>query len=216
MKHKYKLVGAVLLTAIIGAGIGASAAYITDNEEKTNNFSFQNVSLSIREDVWKSLSGEEKIISPGKTVAKDPVVENTGSADMYVFLEVRVPKRNVRTVTDDGKSIINSAETPLFKFSSNESWKLTEYDNQNSDYEKFVYGYDCILKSGAKTVPLFESVDCVNFLEGELDMGEKTEIVLRTFGIQSDFVLNGQNAADVFDVYEVYREELCEAVDTEG
>ena len=216
MKHKYRLAGTGLLIAIICAGIGASTAYITDNEEKTNHFSFQNASLVIREELWGSLPEEEKVIFPKKTVAKDPVVENVGSADMYVFLEVYVPKRNIRTVSDDGKSVIKSAETPLFSFSANESWQLTEYDDENANYERYVYGYGDILKSGEKTLPLFESVDCVNFLEGELDMGEKTEVNLRAFGIQSDFIISDKSTADLSEIYEACREELCEVGDTEG
>jgi hypothetical protein len=172
--------------------------------------------LVIKEELWGSLPEEEKVIFPKKTVAKDPVVENVGSADMYVFLEVYVPKRNIRTVSDDGKSVIKSAETPLFSFSANESWQLTEYDDENANYERYVYGYGDILKSGEKTLPLFESVDCVNFLEGELDMGEKTEVNLRAFGIQSDFIISDKSTADLSEIYEACREELCEVGDTEG
>ena len=92
-------------------------AYLTDNESHTNKFTVGDVKIDLEEPTWSQTDANnnnipdaaEKLVG-NQTVAKDPVVENTGLNDAIVFLRVTVPVKDVTMVTDTGL-IVTSLNT---------------------------------------------------------------------------------------------------------
>ena len=75
----------------------------------------------LEEPQWDPDKGKD--ITPDKEVPKDPQITNTGANDAYVFMEVSVPRSEVRTVNDDG-SLSEVLMQDLFTYETNEGWTL--------------------------------------------------------------------------------------------
>ena len=85
-KKKITLAAIVLALILL---IGGMIAYFTDEKTVTNVFTLGSVEISLTEPGWDASNGLN--ITPGKTVAKDPTITNTGAMPAYVFAEVKVP-----------------------------------------------------------------------------------------------------------------------------
>lgn len=77
----------IMMVAILA--IGGSLAYLTDTDTKTNTFTFGNVDIQLNE-VFP-----ETELKPGENNALQKVVtvENTGSEDAYMWIELWIPTR---------------------------------------------------------------------------------------------------------------------------
>lgn len=108
---KKKLTAIALVVAMLAiAVVGGSLAYFTDTDAATNTFTVGNVKIDL---VEKNADGtpftqDQKLLPGSKTVnnvAKVVTVENTGSEDAYMWIEVWVP-----AALDDGDD--NSPTAP--------------------------------------------------------------------------------------------------------
>lgn len=201
----------LLVIAMIAAGI--SLAMLSQNtENRANNFTFGNVSIDLSEPEWDELAPEEKIVYPGRTISKDPIITNTGENDLYAYIEVSVPKKTVRTVKEEnGKEAIVEAELlELFSFNANDGWTLISRDDSSEDYTTYLYAYTAeVLSPNKSTNALFDEVTYVNMLEGEIPMGTVLEMPINAYAIQSEYLNEqGDSIEDkMTDAFNKYKDE---------
>lgn len=201
----------LLVIAMIAAGI--SLAMLSQNTEKrANNFTFGNVSIDLSEPEWDELAPEERIVYPGRTISKDPIITNTGENDLYAYIEVSVPKKTVRTVKEEnGKEVIVEAELlELFSFNANDGWTLINRDASSEDYTTYLYAYTAeVLSPNKSTNALFDEVTYVNMLEGEIPMGTVLEMPINAYAIQSEYLNEqGDSIEDkMTDAFNKYKDE---------
>ena len=204
----------LLMLIVVFAAIGATLSLLVHTPvQKVNIFTFSDVSIRVAEDQWDALDNVpySKTLYPGRTVSKDPCIENTGSHELYVYLEVTVPKRSVRVV--DEHEIIHDAENiALFSYTPNESewFELSRTD----DPEKItrLYAYKQTLAGGSRTVPLFTSVTFANIVEGELAMDTQLKIDMSAYAIQKDSLevqgaTDQEKAANAFEQYRLQKQQ---------
>lgn len=201
----------LLVIAMIAAGI--SLAMLSQNtENRANNFTFGNVSIDLSEPEWDELAPEERIVYPGRTISKDPIITNTGENDLYAYIEVSVPKKTVRTVKEEnGKEAIVEAELlELFSFNTNDGWTLITRDDSSEDYTTYLYAYTAeVLSPNKSTNALFDEVTYVNMLEGEIPMGTVLEMPINAYAIQSEYLNEqGDSIKDkMTDAFNKYKDE---------
>lgn len=216
-KKRIILIAVTVCLMIFAAVSGISLATLTaQTEKRANVFTFGNVTIELKEPEWDKLDPEDKVVYPGKSVNKDPTVKNTGSNDLYAYIEVKIPKKNVRTVVTaaDGKDTIKDAEErELFSYEVNTAnWtKISETKEPGADYNVYLYAYtNSVLKSNEKTSPLFSKVKYLDILEGEIEMGTVIEMPITAYAIQSDHL--GESGADMEqkmkDAFEKYKSEI--------
>ena len=192
MNHKKKNVFVIVLVLLllVSASLGVSFAYLTSSlESRANNFTFSNVSIDLVEEKWDSLTPQDKVVYPNRSVVKDPKVKNTGENDLYVYIEVKVPRGNIKTVNSD--ETVNDAKwTNLLTFDINSGWELIETSvSDDGLYESRLYAYtDSALKPNEVTNTLFDKVTFVNMLEGEFEKGSEFEMPVAAYAIQSDYL----------------------------
>ncbi len=192
-KKRTLIIFALSLIIIALAAVGISLAMLTQKtENRANNFTFGNVSIDLTEPKWDELVPEDKIVYPGRTIKKDPIITNTGENDLYAYIEVSVPKKTVRTVKiENGKEVIDEAKLQeLFSFSANEGWTLINKDDVSSnDYTVYRYAYTAkILSPDESTNALFDSVTYINMLEGEIPMDTVLDMPINAYAIQSGYL----------------------------
>lgn len=201
----------LLVIAMIAAGI--SLAMLSQNtENRANNFTFGNVSIDLSEPEWDELAPEERIVYPGRTISKDPIITNTGENDLYAYIEVSVPKKTVRTVKEEnGREVIVEAELlELFSFNANDGWTLITRDDSSEDYTTYLYAYTAeVLSPNKSTNALFDEVTYVNMLEGEIPMGTVLEMPINAYAIQSEYLNEqGDSIEDkMTDAFNKYKDE---------
>lgn len=197
-KSKLRKGAAAALAVMTLASAGATLAFFTDQEEKVNTFTVGNIDIQLEEPQWEPEKGKD--ITPDKEVPKDPQITNTGANDAYVFMEVSVPRSEVRTVNDDG-SISDALVQDLFTYETNEGWTLMKKQS-NSSSTTYYYAYTNAdntmkaLKPEETTAPVFSSVRFINMTEGEL-AGRDISINVISRGIQTEDL-------DTVDPEEIY------------
>ena len=193
LKKLLYVVSAAVLT--IAVSVGTTVSTVTDAEEKENNFSVASASLTVTEPLWENLEDEDKVLYPGKKIVKDPTIINNGEVSLYVYARVQVPVKTVRTVSEDGTEIIESAAHPLFTYEINDGWALLASSQSSSvSTAEYVYAGGSVAP-GESAPPIFDSVTFLNVLEGELPQDTQLEIVVYGVGIQSDYVTGGGSAS---------------------
>lgn len=213
-KKRMLIIFALSLIIIALAAIGISLAMLTQKtENRANNFTFGNVSIDLTEPQWDGLDPDDKIVYPGRTIKKDPIITNTGENDLYAYIEVSVPKKTVRTVKiENGKEVIDEAKLQeLFSFRANDGWALINKDDSSNDYATYRYAYTSkILSSGESTNALFDSVTYINMLEGEIPMGTVLDMPINAYAIQSGYLNEqGESIEDKMrDAFNKYTAEL--------
>lgn len=189
-KKKSIFLAALVLLTVLSAAMGVTFAYLTRNlESRANNFTFSNASIDLTESGWDKLSSDQKTVYPGRSVTKDPVIENTGANDIYVYIEVKIPRASIRTVNED-ETVASEAVQNLLTFEVNSGWELME-SSVEGGYSVERYAYTAgVLKPGASTVSLFKNnkVEFVNMLEGELEKGYQFDMPIAAYAIQADNV----------------------------
>lgn len=136
MKKKILALALVVVLAVT-AVTGATLAYFTDDDAKTNTFTVGNVQIALTEPKWKDA---EKVY-PGQVLDKDPTVENTGANPCYV--RVKVKGLNCLGEGEDLKIALKTGEKEI-----NGNW---------TEYEGYYY-YNKVLAVGAKTEALFDQI----------------------------------------------------------
>ena len=91
MNTKKKIISICLAVCLIAIAVtGFSLAYFTDNDSKTNIFTVGNVDIELVEPSWV----EPETVLPGIEYAKDPTVNNIGTNDAYIRVNVTLTKAN--------------------------------------------------------------------------------------------------------------------------
>ena len=144
MSGKKLIIASFMLLFLLA--VGSTMAFITDTDSKTNKFSFGNVEVTITEPNWVPANGLNVV--PGQTIAKDPLLTNTGSTNAYVFLEVAIPCVNNK---------------PVMVYTVNSGWALVNSDacTYGQMINTYVYGTTTtatVLAPNASTPTLFDSV----------------------------------------------------------
>ena len=214
-KNIIKLLLAVIIVAIIS--IGTTYALLVKNTEvKTNVFTVGDISIKLDEPDWEKLSDKDKTVYPGKTIPKDPQVTNTGDnekyADLYVYIEVKIPRVSVKTYTGANNEIIIPppiVPENLFSFTANPGWDLIRSDiSSDEKYSIEIYAYTAdIVRPGETTTPLFNEVTMLKVLEGEIITGTKINMPINAYAIQSEYLNESGNniqekTKDAFSIYE--------------
>lgn len=95
------IMSAILITALLA---NLTLSYLVREKNRHNVFSLGIVELEIEEDEFPQ-NEEKRTLTPKGTVPKNPHIINTGTTDIYVFLEVTVPYAEVLLVEDEGENI---------------------------------------------------------------------------------------------------------------
>lgn len=108
--------------ALAGAiGVGASLAYLTDNEIHTNTFTVGNVRINLEEPSWSTDDANKngvpdaaENIVPNQQIAKDPKISNEGVNDAVVFMRVTVPVKDVTKVANNGTTELHKPQEVFY------------------------------------------------------------------------------------------------------
>lgn len=198
------------LSAALGlscvALIGGMSAYFTDAETATNEFTVGRVSLDLQEPNWEPPTD----ITPNQTIEKDPQVQNDGINDEFIFLEVKVPYKNIITANPDGTRKA-AADTELFSYTVNSGWTEigTGVKNAGEGVVTHLYVYGTAeactpLQKGSTTPTLFDTVTFCNAIEDQGLEETSQEIVINAYGIQTTDIANGDEQADTTKPTEVW------------
>lgn len=207
MKHYKKLIIVSAIGLVLSASYMASLAYKTDGSSMRNNITTAQTDITVVETEWdkypdadrdgiKDISEE---IVQGKVIKKDPAVLNESTLDMYCFLEVTIPCKNVMTVENAPRR----AKTELFSYTVNSGW--TELKRTTSTTEtKVLYGYSNAIKPNNKTGTLFSTVTYANVVEGEIASGTVLNLNVQGYAIQSKGFSSMRDAYNNFDWNQSY------------
>ncbi len=154
------------------------------------------IEAAMTESLWKEEDARD--LSPGRTIAKNPSVTNTGENPSWVFLRVDVPVKRIIVVDQETKRKGEKKEVPLLTFQAEGSWSLVEEKREEGKIS-YVYGYQDILSPGESTPALFQEATLANYLEGELDPEEAFEMPVGAASIQSN--VEGGDPQSVYQEY---------------
>lgn len=110
-KDKKKMITiAAACTLIAAMGIGGTLAYLTDQTEATNSFTFGDVKVNTIETKWDLTDDDGNGVPdiaemevPNQQTPKSVQAENVGINDAVVFVKLTVPVRSVTRVSDNGQ-----------------------------------------------------------------------------------------------------------------
>lgn len=260
MKSKKKIITlGITCGLIVAMGIGGTLAYLTDQTEATNNFTFGDVKVNTIETKWDTADDNDNGVPdmaedevPNQQTPKSVQAENVGINDAIVFVKLTVPVENVTRVFDNGRvelknkahdkkmqeifyferesdtinaqnnnfdpNWINIPEeevgydgaggaTPYLDLSAN---KWREY---NSSKRTYVFGYNKRIAPDEITTTLFDKVQIKNFLENEITPRAIKNILVETYSIQADNIVNSNGQIDTTgtlthdtlkEIYDIY------------
>lgn len=166
MKKRNLIVCVIALVLIATLGIGATLAYLTDNDTAKNTFTVGKVEIDLVEPDWNPDDAQD--IEPGDVIDKDPAVVNTGKNSAYMMIkvegmnemrtnafEVYFDDDNWVLVDENGKTLDISMVTEDKSLTGKEEAQLV------NGYYVYVGGADeekGIVKATESTLPLFEKV----------------------------------------------------------
>lgn len=195
--------GAVAVALVASLGLAGLSAYFTDTQTKTNTFTVGSVKQELTEDKWKEENGKD--ITPGKEVEKNPTIKNVGNNTQYAFMKVEVPAAEVTTVNPDGTKAQTKEKKELFTYVTNDGWtELTSAKSETDTSVTHVYYYG---KNNALTAlnkddsaTLFDKVKFINIVEDNETLIGNKNIVINSYGIQSDNLGNAKTPAQVWEL----------------
>lgn len=187
-KKKVAVVGALALCLTAGS----ISAFFTDSNDVTNIFKPGGVSSKLTETEYDKLGEEQRTnIAPNKTMIKDPVVTNIDTLDMYTFLKVTVPTKEVSTFDAVTGKKVEAKKQPLFTWEVNDGWTLVKTVN-NAETTDFYYAYGTkdtmkALKPQEKTTSLFKNnhIKFINLIEGQGIENTKLDVIVKDLSIQT-------------------------------
>lgn len=194
--------------------VGTASAYLTDAETASNVFTLGEVKVDLTEPNYPGNdSNDVKDLVPNQEVKKDPTVTNTGDNNAVVFLKVKVPTAEVITAKNDGtKEASAEKELFIFKDSSDsivtkenhfdDKWiplttvESTENASASGDFVYHIFGYSEILEPGETTAALFDKVQLINVIEGQIDNSTQ-KIDIDAYAIQDANILSATGEIDL-------------------
>lgn len=227
-KTKKSAIVAGALAAVLA--VSGAFAYLTDADDAVNKFQFldddgeQTIDIDLVEPGWdealEDADGDgipdgdadqdgipdfaENVIY-GTPVAKAPHVENLGENDMYTFITVLVPTKEVITSTSEGVWE-DAASKELFMLHGLDADNFTEIGqnavgewavvgegasagkaivNDEGTFTAHVYAYNGVLAAGEKTGDLFTEVEMINLVNGQIAEDDDISIYVDAFAVQS-------------------------------
>ena len=119
--------------------LSSVTALLTDKEQKETLFEYKGstVDITLNVDIDDGFKNDDGniVVYPGESFAIEPWIENTGTGDVYVFMELDIP---VVPVYDDGtQEAVNGS---LFTYAETSGWHLME-TNEGAEYNKYIYSY---------------------------------------------------------------------------
>lgn len=200
---KKKLAIAIIFSTIVIVMVGFSVAFLTGTDKVTNVFSSGGIKINLTESKYTgNASDAVKNLAPNGEVPKNPAVSNVGTNDVYVFVKISVPVKNVTMVGDDGtKDGSGKKNQEIFYFKQNtDSLKLHENNfrlssdgfveltevEEGTDMKgkerTYIFGYTKKIKNGDVTPELFDKIQLKNILENEIDssLAQNIEITANT------------------------------------
>lgn len=86
LNRKWILVMSLVLSVVMATS--GTLAYLTDRDTKTNTFTVGNVDIELQE---PNYPGNTPTLLPGVEILKDPQIENIGSTEAWVWMNITVP-----------------------------------------------------------------------------------------------------------------------------
>ncbi len=191
--NKKKIIIASLVLLLVFA-VGGAIAYFTDTDTKTNTFTVGNVDITLTEEHWSTTDANgnnipdaAENISPGVTVAKDPVVTNvSATAPAYVYAKVEIPCSTAVTTPE----VIPAKE--IFTLNSiGSGWNLMNDGACDNGVATKVYNYGTAsamtaLAAGSATPAVFANVTLNNAITGsEQGLSGNKNVVVTGYGVQT-------------------------------
>lgn len=204
--QKRKVVTMLAAGTLIGAmAVGGTFAYLTDNEQATNEFTVGEVKIDLTEPNFPG-NGEISKMVPNEVIKKDPTVTNTGTNDALVFVEFDVPMEDVILAKADGTRLEHGYHE-LFDFaktggdydSANDGWiqlSATKDNEANPTKMTYVYGYNAKLAPDQTTKPVFDTVRFANLVEGQAEH-DTLKIDVRAYAIQSEYIADVDTSGEL-------------------
>ena len=191
------LIPAVALLMLCGLSVGFTAAYLSsDPGTAVNVITVGSVDIRLEEPSWDPEKAQE--LHPREQTAKDPLIVNTGENPARVFLEIRVPVKDLALVSDDGKKM-EPKICRLFTYTAEEKyWELIHEEVKGGTANQ-VFAYRRILNPGEKTEPLFTTVSVANYLEGSVDPEEKFTIGITAKAIQDGVETRDHTSEQIYE-----------------
>lgn len=203
MKNKKIAIVACIGLALCFLISGAYAFMTAETEELTNVVTYGNIKIELLEPGWDNLedSDADKIpdiaenLSPGETISKDPTIKNVGKNKTYAFFEIQIPKKSVDYADSNGLPVSADPNNPndLFSYTLNNSWTLFNVDESNEEYNSYFYHYVSSVEPQATTTPIFNSVEFIDFIEGQFSE-ENCHIKVVAYGSQ---IINEEGKEDM-------------------
>lgn len=103
MSKKKLIITAIVLVLILI--IGGILAYFTDTETRHNKFKMGGANITVTEPNYPGDDNNSVPVVPGTKVAKDPIVTNVGDGEVYAFVEVTIPKEDVKIGNQQSSSV---------------------------------------------------------------------------------------------------------------
>ena len=206
MKKKSRALKKIVFSVSVMAILALSliAAYLTDEKKAFNLFTVGKADVEIDEGDFE----QKQVIYPNISVEKKPVVKNTGTIDEYVFVEVSIPRKEIKELTDvtqnngtkttqnifkveaeaaDGETL-GVAETGFTyhqKTEGTQGWVFLE-KKELTECSKYVFGYSSKLAAGDVTAAVFDKVTLKNMIEEELKGNTEVNIGMNALCIQTN------------------------------
>lgn len=93
------IIGLFILVALIVGAVQLTLAYFTaTTSEKNNVFTVGNVSASLSETAYDALTAEQKVLVPGRTIAKNPTItvkQNSEAVYARAFVKIETSFYNI-------------------------------------------------------------------------------------------------------------------------
>lgn len=155
MKKKLTAVALVVCMLAIML-VGASLAYFTDTEAKTNTFTMGKVDIELTEPNWDNKTPNGAKLMPGTVIDKDPTITAVEkSEDAYLFLDVIFNKYNslfwvmaadasadekidFTIYNDDGTAVAEEYQNPEGKFSTSKFMAAMQDPTNKEVFQKIV------------------------------------------------------------------------------
>lgn len=210
-KYKKHVIALVLGWMLLGtASAGMTYAYLsTDPGTRVNVFTVGDIEIELSEEHWKPEEAGE--LHPGEKTGKDPVIQNTGLNDAYVFLEVAVPMRDFSIVNEEGIKTDRSIREIFVYEADLDAWELIDH-SVKSGKSVCVYGYRDILQPDCTTSPLFTDISTVPYLEGSLNAEEIFTVEVTAKAIQNRF---GEEQLTLPEIYAEFVQQTKQGSETE-
>ena len=102
-KLSHKTIALIILTffIILSLFVGSTLAYVAIKKKADNVFSVGLVELTVEEDSFPK-DEQNRWLVPKSFLPKNPHLVNTGTTDIYAFIEIVVPYEKVLFILDEG------------------------------------------------------------------------------------------------------------------